>query len=46
MDDQDIFETSIQEKKALSRKRIFYVLVGANVVMVILLLWEIIELFL
>jgi len=46
MDTQDIFEASDQEKKALSRKRIFYVIVALDIAMAILILWEIVELFL
>ncbi len=46
MDDRDIFEASEQEKKALSRRRIFYALVIIDSLMVALLLWEIVELFL
>ena len=44
--EEDIFATSEEEKKALSKKRVFYVLVAMDIAMVILLVWEIIELFL
>ena len=45
MENKDIFEADEEQKKALSRKRIFAVLVGLNIIMVLLILWEIVELF-